>query len=481
MGFHRLAIHDITTAGRQPFVEKLENGLSFVYMCNGEIYNYKALIADHGFVMSSGSDCEVIGKLYAQSRDIKEVARQLDGEFAIAGVLLDANSNVLETVVARDQYGVRPLYYIHNGKGWVFSSVLAGVPAPAKHFPPGECWTIVRGTDVRTQVIYDAPRYPSAPTSDILVLYTRVANALIRSVEKRLDSDRPIGFLLSGGLDSSLVVSIATRLIGKDRVRTFSIGMEGSEDLRYAREVATFLGVQHTEVHFTEHEGIFAIPDTVGAIETYDITTIRASVPQFLLAKYIREKTDVRVILNGDGADEVQMGYMYFHNSPSAEDARSETERLLKDIYMFDGLRVDRTLGAHGLEARVPFLDPEFVEASFDVPLHLRRQGMEKQFIRSAFQLLYPDCLPRNVLWRRKEAFSDGVSQQGVSWYTLIQRALQSNAITPVPHIQPHTPESACYRKLFDATFPGQYEILPYYWMPKWSKTTDPSARTLAT
>lgn len=478
MAFHRLAIHDLSSAGAQPFVEKLDNGFTFAYMCNGEIYNYKKLISEYELVTKSGSDSEVIGKLFAKFRNIKDVVRKLDGEFAIAGLILDSNSNVVETIVARDRYGVRPLYYVHNDRGWVFSSLLAGVPAPAKHFPPGECWTI-RGSDIESHRIYDEVQYPQAPTTDVHVLYTRVANALIRAVEKRLDSDRPIGFLLSGGLDSSLVVSIATRLLGKERIRTFSIGMEGSEDLRYASQVASFLGVQHTEVHFTEHEGIHAIPDTVYATETYDITTIRASIPQFLLAKHISEKTDVRVILNGDGADEVQMGYKYFQNSPTREDALAETERILKDIYMFDGLRVDRTLGAHGLEARVPFLDPEFIDACFSVPLHLRTGGMEKEFIRQAFQVLFPDCLPRDVLWRRKEAFSDGVSQQGVSWYTLLQKALQNNPVESVPHIQPHTSESACYRKIFDAVFPRQYEILPYYWMPKWSATTDPSARTL--
>lgn len=479
MAFHRLAIHDLSQEGNQPFVEHLTSEEEFVYMCNGEIYNYREIVKRHGFSMTTGSDCEVIGKLFALYRDIRAVVAELDGEYAIAGVVLKQKK--LDTiVVARDPFGVRPLYWATSGHGFVFSSLLAGIEVPgAEHVPPGDTW-MVQKNDTQFNSYFSREWIP--PTiADTDKLYAQTTSALISAVHKRLSSERSIGFLLSGGLDSSLVVAIAVQMIGKENVRTFSIGMPGGTDLEYARKAAAYLGTQHTEVLFTAEEGIAAIPDVVRACETYDITTIRASVGQYLLAKYIAEHTDIKVILNGDGADEAEMGYLYFYNAPNEEEAHQESINLLRNIHQFDGLRVDRCLGAHGLEARVPFLDPEFVNAMLSVPASLRiptKERMEKQFLRDAFFRLMPDLLPKEIMYRKKEAFSDGVSKTTESWFQILQRSIQCDLVNYL-HIQPLTAEAGYYRKLFDQMFPGQHEVVPYYWMPNWSKTTDPSARTL--
>jgi asparagine synthase (glutamine-hydrolysing) len=481
MVFDRLAIHDLSDHANQPFTEELGNGWKFVYQCNGEIYNYKEIIAKYRFVMETGSDCEVIGKLFIAYRDIRNVVAELDGEYAITGVLLH-DEKIEEVIIARDPFGVRPLYWATNGHGYVFSSLLVGISIPnAEHVPPGDTWTIKKNhTQFSSYFVKDWPN-PILPTHTEQ-LYTRVTSTLIAAIHKRLSSDRPIGFLLSGGLDSSLVVALAVQMIGKEKVKTFSIGMPGGTDLLYAKKVADYLGTQHTEVLFTAQEGIAAIPEVVRATETYDITTIRASVGQYLLAKYISEHTDIKVILNGDGADEAEMGYLYFYNHPSEDEADQESICLLREIHQFDGLRVDRCLGAHGLEARVPFLDPAFVEAMLAVPTDLRiptSTRMEKQFLRDAFWNLTPTLLPHEIMYRKKEAFSDGVSKSTESWFQILQNSIRW-PIKTVPHIQPTTCEAAYYRALFDLYFPEQHTILSHYWMPKWSDTTDPSARTLA-
>lgn len=472
--FHRLAIHDLTSAGNQPFVFDLGKGRHFIYMCNGEIYNYDLLL--QGFpeiVPSSRSDCEVIGHLFKLfSEDFERVVRLLDGEFAIVGIVVKG-TEIERTVVARDPFGVRPLYWATNADGTTYSSLLRGIPTGLKamHFLPGYF------RDNNT-----LKRYFVIKTSHMETAHDMIVKSVIRCVAKRMSTDRPMGFLLSGGLDSSLVVAVAVKILNIPRVRTFSIGMPGGTDLKYAKMVADFLGTEHTEVHFSPVEGVTTIPKVINATETYDITTIRASTGQYLLAKYISEKTDIKVILNGDGADEAQMGYLYNYFHPSHEAAHQDSLRLLDEIHCFDGLRVDRCLGAHGLEARVPFLDPDFVNMCLSIPVELRvptETRMEKQFIREAFEMYCPRILPQAVLWRKKEAFSDGVSKVEKSWSEIIQESIGPQLIATKSHIQPPTPEAAYYREIFDQIFPGQQHILPHYWLPKWTDSTDPSARTL--
>jgi len=473
--FHRLAIHDLSMAGDQPFVVDLDGGRKFVYMCNGEIYNYDQIMTGLLFEITpqSKSDCEVIGHLFKLfNEDFEKVVRILDGEFAIFGIVIK-DEEVERVVAARDPYGVRPMYWASNANAVVCSSLLAGIPIgmSARHFTPGYF------IDNNLMKKYYSPHIRS-----VLTTHEMIVNSVVRSVSKRMSTDRPMGFLLSGGLDSSLVVAVASRILKIPDVRTFSIGMPGGTDLKYARMVADFLGTKHTEVHFSPLQGVSVLNQVIKATETYDITTIRASTGQFLLAKYISENTDIKVILNGDGADEAQMGYLYNYFYPNYEAAHADSLRLLDEIHCFDGLRVDRCLGFHGLEARVPFLDPDFVGVCLSIPVELRvptPERMEKQFIREAFDMIHPAILPHEVLWRKKEAFSDGVSKVEESWSDIIKRSVSSQRIIRKEHLQPTTPEAAYYREIFDQTFPGQYHIVPHYWLPKWTDATDPSARTL--
>lgn len=485
--FHRLAIHDLSFHGDQPFSFEDEDGVHLTYMCNGEIYNWKEIQKEYGFHMTSSSDCEVIGHLFQFYRyDINKVLEVIRGEFAIVARIEDASGKVT-TFAVRDPFGVRPLYYGVSKRGIVFSSTLSGVVKAdggsilGDHLSPG-CVLVINENNTEMYSYYKIDNRVSSRSSS----NEGITTALINSVKRRLDSDRPIGFLLSGGLDSSLIVAIACKILGMKNVHTFSIGMKGSVDLHYAQKVADYLGTKHTEVTFTEEEGISAIPEVIRVLETYDITTIRASVGQYLLARYIKENTDIRVIINGDGADEVEGGYMYFHYAPSAEAAQQECIRLLNQIHRYDGLRVDRTLASNGLEARLPFLDTEFVECYLSCDPQQRMPGpnrMEKCLLRDAFNELYPDILPKHILYRRKEAFSDGVSStNNKSWYRILQDWFWSN-VSDTEFNSQHdatTKESYFYRKIFDQHFQHHWHVLPAYWMPRWTSASDPSARELS-
>ena len=318
---------------------------------------------------------------------------------------------------------------------------------------------------------------------------TIIKNSLMAAVKKRfLTTDRPIACLLSGGLDSSLITALVHKLtIAEDktkRLETYSIGLNGSEDLKYARKVADFLGTNHTEIICTEEEFLEAIPDVIYNIESYDTTTVRASVGNFLVAKYISEHSEAKVIFNGDGSDEVCGGYLYFHLAPDAIAFDQECQRLLKDIHLFDVLRSDRSISSNGLEARTPFLDKSFVHAYLSIPPNLRfvKGRCEKFLLRKAFESM--NMLPTEVLWRTKEAFSDGVSSQKKSWYEIIQSKmntqpsvyLSGNALIFNP---PKTKEQEYYRYLFERHYKTYSNVIPYFWMPKFTNATDSSARTL--
>jgi asparagine synthase (glutamine-hydrolysing) len=315
--------------------------------------------------------------------------------------------------------------------------------------------------------------------------------------------------LLSGGLDSSLIVAIAYKILGVTDLRVFSIGLESkdSSDLLYAQKVADHLGLpshQYTQFLIDPHTAIESVPSVIDACETYDITTIRASVMQYHLARLISETTDIRILLNGDGADELAMGYLYFHYAPGTvcgdnEDdfdiVKKENLKLLREIHYFDGLRVDRNLGHFGMEARVPFLDQDFVDFYLSIPYSLkipgkgRRFPQEKALLRQAFHHVYPDLLPQEVLFRKKEAFSDGVSSTQDSWYQTLSshysklskktKNVADNKMTNVPN---QTDEASFYLETFQQRFKGYEHIIPHYWMPAFvdrETVQDPSARTL--
>merc|ERR1712136_72871 len=328
---------------------------------------------------------------------------------------------------------------------------------------------------------------------DIEAIQSNIRTLLTKGVEKRLMSTRRVGSLLSGGLDSSLVAAITAKKFQDMNIQypllTFSIGMENSPDVVAARKVAKHIGSEHHEVSFTDQEGIEAIKNVIYSLESYDVTTVRASTPMYLLSKYISEKADTIVIMSGEGADELAQGYVYFHKQPSAEEGDEESRRLLKDLYMFDVLRTDRVTAKHGLEVRAPFLDHAFTSYYLSIPAALRspKDGVEKHLLRSAFA--ESELIPSDILGRLKEAFSDGVSSKKKSWFEILQEHIElqvsdedlSSAATMFPHHTPKTKEAYFYRKIFNEYFGDNLSrLIPYQWLPKWCKeTNDPSARVL--
>lgn len=493
LGFTRLAINGLTVAGNQPF----QKGNSYV-ICNGEIYNYKALASRWGCVLPDGtSDCAIVPEL-AQKLGMTELCRTMDGVFAFVYVDVDAQT----LSVARDPYGVRPLFQAVYDGVRVWSSERKGLPKGSTEievFPPGtwKTYSISTGKLVESHQYHTVPYVKMAvfsyPKGRESARYS-LAAALTSAVKKRLLSDRPIGALLSGGLDSSVVCAIAAKELAKEgkKLHTFSIGMPGSTDLDYAQKVADYIGSVHTTVLVKPEEFLEAIPSVIRAIESYDITTVRASVGNWLLGKYIQTHTDIKVILNGDGSDEIGGGYLYFYKAPSNEEFEKECVRLLEEIHIYDVLRSDRSMAAHGLEARTPFLDKNVVATWLAMDTEFRRPSvggvdgsgiaMEKQILREAFDLV--SIVPREVLWRKKEAFSDGVSSTADSWYKRCATYAESLNISfsAYTHNAPKTAEGAWYRQIFEEAYGAESaNLIPHMWMPQWIEgANDPSARTLS-
>jgi asparagine synthase (glutamine-hydrolysing) len=500
LGFTRLAINGLTSAGHQPFHTD-----HMYVVCNGEIYNYRELAQRWNLELPEGtSDCAVIPAL-ARRLSPTELCRTLDGVFAF--VLYDRTTD--SVLVARDPYGVRPLFHGTLGSGaHAWASEIKGLPKcceVVEPFPPGT-WARYNAT---TGELLEMQKYHAIPTTKLAIFSAPVyrdeakralSTALVAAVKKRLLSDRPIGALVSGGVDSSLIAAIAARELARDgkRLHTFSIGMPGSTDLAYAEKVAKHINSIHHQIVVSPEDFIMAIRTVIIATETYDITSVRASVGNYLVGKYIKEHTDIKVVFNGDGSDEVGGGYLYFYAAPSDEEFEAESERLLSDIYMYDVLRSDRCMTAHGLEARTPFLDKGVVAAWRAIGTEFRRprradaagrgSHMEKQILREAFE--NEGLLPLDVLWRKKEAFSDGVSATTDSWYLRCAAHAAESGITPEYiktvtrgwHNPPSTPEGFWYRRIFEEEFGvAATACIPYMWMPRWvAGATDPSARTLA-
>ena len=512
MGFTRLAINGLHEGGMQPFGKR-----NLVWMCNGEIYNWRQLAIEHGLVGSSGSDCEVLGDLYNIYKDnLPSLFRSLDGVFALIIVDLDRK----QVIVGRDPYGVRPLfigtkylYKYENGNTFTIGTsnlLFASEVKALSHlsdiivpFAPGTYQVY----SIETKKLLHTEKYHTTPwlTNPLYTLQNQnglemacmaLRFALEEAVKKRMMTERPVAALLSGGIDSSLIASLVQkqlRLAGAPPLKTFSIGMPGSTDLKYARKVADWIGSDHTEIVLTADDFFKAIPDVIHSIETFDTTTVRASVGNWLVSREIRRRCDAKVVFNGDGSDEVFGSYLYFYNAPSERAFEEEVTRLLDDIYLFDVLRSDRTISTHGLEPRTPFLDKQFVSVARSIGSYWRRpvrgRQVEKWILRRAFDDGF--TLPHDVLWRRKEAFSDGVSGQERSWYEEIQARVlqyvpqdwQEKAKRCYTHLTPQTPEQYYYRYMYEAEF-GRIPVqtcVHYFWMPRWTPgATDPSARTLA-
>lgn len=477
LSHERLSIVDLYT-GKQPI-----QGTSSAWMVhNGEIYNHQSLrdglLKHHSF--RTTSDSEVIVHLYEEFGD--DFCNHLDGIFAF--VVIDGD----HYVAGRDPLGVKPLYYGIDERGRMyFSSEMKALADQCKTFstfPPGHYYTPETGF-----VKYYQPIWEDASEAIKPVDYKAIRETLTQAVEKRLMSDVPIGVLLSGGLDSSLTSSIAVRLM-KERGQTlhsFSIGLDAdAPDAKAARKVAEFLGTQHHEIHFTIEQGIEILEKLIWHLETYDVTSIRASTPMYFLSKFITDM-GIKVVLSGEGADEIFGGYLYFRNAPSIEDFQKETIERVQKLHTADLLRADKSTMAHGLEARVPFLDKKFLDLAITIQPEEKMpqtyDGVEKYILRKAFDTPEQAYLPAEVLWRQKEQFSDGV---GYNWIdTLIAYGTSqvsdeafAKAAELFPYNTPATKEAFYYRTIFHKHFPQKSAAETVRkWIPKWQENTDPSGR----
>ena len=479
MGFGRLAIMGLTPEGMQPFYRG-----SDCVVCNGELYGFrfeKEILKRRGYKFQSDCDCEILLPLYYECG--LDMFRHLDAEFAL--ILYDSRKDRL--IAARDPIGIRPLFYGYSKSSHqiAFASEmqnLIGWCDDIRPFPIGSYYC--DGRFVRYEDIADVP----APMEDDMeTTLTNIREKLIAGVEKRLDADAPVGFLLSGGLDSSLVCSIAAKKLGKP-IRTFAIGMsEDAIDLKYAKQVADYLHADHTEVIINKQIVLEALEKVIAMLGTWDITTIRASVGMYLVCKYIHEHTDIRVLLTGEISDEL-FGYKYTDFAPSAVAFQTESQKRIRELYMYDVLRADRSISVNSLEARVPFGDLDFVKyvMAIDPEKKLNTYGMGKYLLRKAFE---GDWLPESILWREKAAFSDAVGHSMVddlkeyaeTVYTDREFAEKCGQYT---YCRPFTKESLLYREIFEKYYPGQAEMIVDYWMPNkaWPHcdVNDPSARVLA-
>ncbi len=477
LGFHRLAIMGLTPEGMQPF----ELDGSYV-VCNGELYGYEKqkekLSAKYTF--KSGSDCEIILPLYREYGT--DMFAMLDAEFAM--IIYDGEKG--EYIAARDPIGIRPLYYGYSKDGTaVFASEaknLVGICGKILPFPPGYYWKDGKFT------CYDNISHATEICGDdVETVCKNIKEKLICGVEKRLVADAKVGFLLSGGLDSSLVCAIAQKK-SRTPIRTFAIGMEGDAiDLKYARQVADYIGSEHTEVIMTKEQVISSIDEVIHILGTFDITTIRASMGMYLLCKWIHENTDIRVLLTGEISDEL-FGYKYTDFAPSAEEFQKESEKRIRELHMYDVLRADRCISVNSLEARVPFGDLDFVKyvLSVDPQKKLNTYGIGKYLLRHAFE---GDYLPHGILYREKAAFSDAVGHSMVDYlkeyaetvYT--DEELEKRRVL-YSHASPFTKESLLYREIFEKYYPNQSEMIIDFWMPNKSwegcNVNDPSARVLS-
>lgn len=500
IGFSRLHIQGTGSGSEQPY--HLRDGR--IVLCNGEIFNSEILIQQLGLRVPDGaSDCAVIPALLERGMPLSEVARQLDGDFAIV-VINPAHGGVS---VVRDPYGVRPLFFAEEEGNSTVASEIKALPPSSSYvhtIEPGTHTTFLLNEsgdlrNIHEESWHEVPWLKTPYWRSSLEGLTHAGQALRHALEeavaKRLVTVREVGACLSGGLDSSLVAAIAARrlaAVGK-RLHTYSIGMEGSPDLEHARIVAAHIGSVHHERIVTAEECLSVIPEVVRAIESFDITTVRASVGNYLVGRLVAGETpDVKVVLNGDGADEVLGGYLYMRAAPDDAAFEAETDRLLREIHHYDVLRSERSMAAHGLESRSPFLDRQFVSVARGLPteaLRPRPDVIEKAILRTAFS--DTGLLPDAVLWRRKEAFSDGISRAEKSWFEMARAegerragAAGWEARAAVYKINtPKTAESLWYRELFHEAYPMSAAIAatPAMWMPRFvAGATDPSARTLS-
>jgi asparagine synthase (glutamine-hydrolysing) len=476
--FHRLAIMGLTPEGMQPFA--LDGDIA---VCNGELYGFRPIkteLISMGYEFQSGSDCEIILPMYREFG--VEMFRMLDAEFAM--IIYDHKRDSL--IAARDPIGIRPLFYGYCADGAiVFASEaknLVGLCKEIMPFPPGYYYMdgeFVRYADLTAVAQYD--------DSDLETTCKHIRKLLVDAIDKRLDSDAPLGFLLSGGLDSSLVCAVSAKLLQKP-IRTFAIGMDSDAiDLKYARQVADYIGAEHTEVYMTREQVLASLEEVIAMLGTWDITTIRASMGMYLCCKAIHEQTDVRVLMTGEISDEL-FGYKYTDFAPSPEAFQQESKKRVDELYMYDVLRADRCISVNSLEARVPFGDLDFVRyvMSIDPKMKMNTYGKGKYLLRHAFE---GHWLPHDILYREKAAFSDAVGHSMVDDLKDYAETMYTDAEFEAKCRQydfaaPFTKESLLYREIFEKYYPGQARMVADFWMPnrEWEgcDVKDPSARVLS-
>ena len=503
LAFNRLAIMGLTENGMQPFAygdkktlkysgqmregsktAARPDGCEIVVVCNGEIYGFrksKEELLQKGYEFISDSDCEILPALYKEYGT--DMFAGLDAEYAM--ILYDVKAD--SYIAARDPIGIRPLYYGKTAAGsFVFASEpknLTGLCERIMPFPPGHYF--MDGQFVRYR---DMSEVKTVSHDDMETVTKEIHDRLIEGVKKRLDSDAPVGFLLSGGLDSSLVCGIAASL-SKKPLQTWAIGMDiDAIDLKYAREVADYIHSDHHEVIISQKDVVNAVDEVIKTLGTYDITTIRASIGMYLVCKAIHEQSDTRVLLTGEISDEI-FGYKYTDFAPSAEEFQKEAEKRIRELHMYDVLRADRCISVNSLEARVPFGDLDFVEycMAIDPEMKMNRYGKGKYLLRKAFE---KDALiPESILWREKAAFSDAVGHSLKDDLTDLAAQTYSDedfalGVQKYDYARPFTKESLMYRDIFEKYYPGQAEMVVDFWMPNknWEgcNVTDPSARVLS-
>lgn len=477
LGFQRLAIMGLSESGMQPFV--LHDNM---VVCNGEVYGFRKireeLESKYSFV--SESDCEVLLPMYEEYGT--DMFAMLDAEYAC--VIYDAKKKTL--VAARDPIGIRPLFYGYAKNGGIlFASEgknLVGLTEVIMPFPPGHYYE-----DGKFVCYRDMTDVKEVCMDDVETICKNIHDKLVKGIEKRLDADAPLGFLLSGGLDSSLVCAVSAKILKKP-IRTFAIGMSTDAiDLKYAKEVADYLHSNHQEIIITKEDVHAALPEVISVLGTYDITTTRASIGMYLICKAIHEQTDIRVLMTGEISDEL-FGYKYTDFAPNAKEFQDEAAKRIRELYMYDVLRADRCISANSIEARVPFGDLDFVSyvMSVDPAKKMNVYGKGKYLLRHAFE---GDYLPHDILMREKAAFSDAVGHSMVDYLKAYAEEKYTDAqfeelCKKYDFATPFTKESLLYREIFEQYYPGQAKMVDDFWMPNKSwegcNVNDPSARVLS-
>lgn len=478
LGFERLSIMGLTPSGMQPF----ELDGSYV-VCNGEIYGFEKIKEELSgkYTFQSESDCEILLPLYKEYGT--DMFKMLDAEFAC--IIYDAETEGY--IAARDPIGIRPLYYGYDADGVIlFASEpknLTELTDKIMPFPPGYYYK-----DGEFICYCDIAKVDTVCYDNLETVCKNIHDKLVAGVEKRLIADAKVGFLLSGGLDSSLVCAIAAKK-SSTPIKTFAIGMsEDAIDLKYAKQVADYIGSDHKEVIITKDDVLSSLKDVIQLLGTFDITTIRASMGMYLLCKAIHEQTDIRVLLTGEISDEL-FGYKYTDFAPDAAAFQQESEKRIRELHMYDVLRADRCISVNSLEARVPFGDLDFVKyvMAIDPEIKLNKYGKGKYLLRHAFE--EGDYLPDEILWREKAAFSDAVGHSMVDYLKEYAESAYTDEefetlCQKYTHARPFTKESLLYREIFESFYPGQGEMIADFWMPNKSwegcDVDDPSARVLS-